>query len=99
MRKKCFFNYINFLNIFAGNEEFPTLLHFAAKYGLEKLACQLLETAGGEQACHIRNSYHLTPTEIAERANHVRLANTLKGHMVRNKNFDYVSSPVAAHNS
>lgn len=82
--------------MFAGNEEFPTLLHFSAKYGLEKLACQLLETPGGEQACHIRNSYHLTPIEIAERANHTRLANTLKSHMVRGtfiQNFSFLSPP------
>ncbi|KAF4531210.1 hypothetical protein B566_EDAN014719 [Ephemera danica] len=36
-------------------EEFPTLLHFAARFGLEKLAWQLLECPGGEQACEIRN--------------------------------------------
>lgn len=66
-----------------GNEEFPTLLHFTAKYGLEKLSWQLLESPGGEQACQVRNSSHLTPTEIAERANHSKLANVLKNYMVR----------------
>lgn len=58
------------------------MLHFAAKYGLEKLSCQLIESSGGEQACQIRNSSHLTPAEMAEKANHLRLANALKGHMV-----------------
>lgn len=55
-----------------------------------------METPGGEQACHIRNSYHLTPIEIAERANHTRLANTLKSHMVRGtfiQNFSFLSPP------
>lgn len=65
-----------------GNEEYPTLLHFTAKHGLEKLSWQLIESPGGEQACQIRNSSHLTPAEIAEKANHVKLSNALKGYMV-----------------
>lgn len=62
-------------------EEYPTLLHFAARYGLEKFAWQLLECPGGEYACEIRNACELTPAEMAEAAGHSRLASTLRGYM------------------
>ncbi|XP_063243599.1 phosphoinositide 3-kinase adapter protein 1 isoform X3 [Bacillus rossius redtenbacheri] len=65
----------------SSSEEYPTLLHFAAKFGLEKLAWQLLECPGGEQACDMRNACELTPAEMAEAAGHVRLANALRGYM------------------
>ncbi|XP_044741541.1 phosphoinositide 3-kinase adapter protein 1 isoform X2 [Chrysoperla carnea] len=66
-------------------EEYPTLLHFAAKFGLEKLAWQLLECPGGEQACEIRNFSEMTPAEIAENSGHLRLAQTLRGYMQMNE--------------
>ncbi|PSN40924.1 hypothetical protein C0J52_16272 [Blattella germanica] len=62
-------------------EEYPTLLHFAARNGLEKFAWQLLECPGGEYACEIRNVCELTPAELAEAAGHSKLANTLRGYM------------------
>lgn len=62
-------------------EEYPTLLHFAARFGLEKLSWQLLECPGGEQACQIRNACQLTPADMAERAGHTRLAHALKGFL------------------
>ncbi|XP_069668608.1 phosphoinositide 3-kinase adapter protein 1 isoform X2 [Periplaneta americana] len=62
-------------------EEYPTLLHFAARNGLEKLAWQLLECPGSEYACEIRNSCELTPAEMAEAAGHTKLANALRGYM------------------
>ncbi|KAJ9591923.1 hypothetical protein L9F63_001525 [Diploptera punctata] len=62
-------------------EEYPTLLHFAARHGLEKFAWQLLECPGGEYACEIRNVCELTPAEMAEAAGHSKLANTLRGYM------------------
>ncbi|XP_033607851.1 phosphoinositide 3-kinase adapter protein 1 isoform X5 [Cryptotermes secundus] len=62
-------------------EEYPTLLHFAARNGLEKLAWQLLECPGGEYACEIRNACELTPAEMAEAAGHSKLANALRGYM------------------
>nr|CAD7400143.1 unnamed protein product [Timema cristinae] len=64
-----------------GPEEYPTLLHFAARFGLEKLSWQLLECPGGEQACEIRNVCELTPAEMAEGAGHTKLANALRGYM------------------
>jgi hypothetical protein len=65
-----------------GPEEYPTLLHFAARNGLEKLAWQLLECPGGVYACEIRNACELTPAEMAEAAGHNKLANALRGYMV-----------------
>ncbi|XP_068081608.1 uncharacterized protein [Anabrus simplex] len=62
-------------------EEYPTLLHFAARFGLEKLAWQLLECPGGEHACEIRNACDVTPAEMAEAAGHSKLANALRGYM------------------
>lgn len=66
---------------YTSTEEYPTLLHFAARNGLEKLAWQLLECPGGEYACEIRNSCELTPAEMAEAAGHTKLANALRGYM------------------
>lgn len=75
-----------------GHEEFPTLLHFAAKYGLEKLAWQLLECPGAEAACELRNLGDLTPAEIAEHAGHTKLASALKGYLVSEYIFGYFYS-------
>ena len=66
-----------------GHEEYPTLLHFAARHGLEKLCMQLLECPGGDLACEIKNICDLTPAEIAENAGHTDLAHTLGGYMVK----------------
>ncbi|KAK7873874.1 hypothetical protein R5R35_005736 [Gryllus longicercus] len=65
----------------ASPEEYPTLLHFAARFGLEKFAWQLLECPGGTLACEIRNVCDLTPAEMAEAANHPKLAHILRGYM------------------
>lgn len=65
----------------ASPEEYPTLLHFAARFGLEKFAWQLLECPGGTLACELRNVCDLTPAEMAEAANHSKLAHILRGYM------------------
>ena len=69
---------------YLGSEENPTLLHFAARFGLEKLTWQLLECPGGEIACDMRNTNDMTPADLAEQAGHVKLAHQLRGYMVRN---------------
>lgn len=66
-----------------GHEEFPTLLHFAAKFGLEKLAMQLLECPGAEVAYEYRNIYDMTPLELAEANGFSDLAIMFRGFMVR----------------
>ncbi|XP_049803405.1 phosphoinositide 3-kinase adapter protein 1 isoform X1 [Schistocerca nitens] len=79
------FNLLHGANVYlrshSSPEEYPTLLHFAARHGLEKLACQLLDCPGGEQACIIRNVCDLTPAEMADRGGHSKLAQTLRGYM------------------
>ncbi|XP_066582939.1 phosphoinositide 3-kinase adapter protein 1-like isoform X2 [Prorops nasuta] len=66
-------------------EENPTLLHFAARFGLERLAWQLLECPGGDVACELRNVAELTPAELAEKSGHARLAHQLRSHMQMNE--------------
>ncbi|XP_045478573.1 phosphoinositide 3-kinase adapter protein 1 isoform X1 [Harmonia axyridis] len=66
-------------------EEFPTLLHFSAKFGLEKLALQLLECPGADVACEIKNIYDFTPAEIAEHNNHSELAASLRNYLNMNE--------------
>ncbi|XP_014253061.1 phosphoinositide 3-kinase adapter protein 1 isoform X2 [Cimex lectularius] len=76
----------NLLNATTGrdltsNEEYPTLLHFAARYGLEKLCWQLLECPGGELACQLKNAGQQTPAELADKSGHQKLAHALQGYL------------------
>ncbi|XP_034938407.1 phosphoinositide 3-kinase adapter protein 1 isoform X2 [Chelonus insularis] len=66
-------------------EEYPTLLHFAARFGLEKLAWQLLDCPGGEIACDLKNVSEFTPADLAEQAGHAKLAHQLRGYMQMNE--------------
>lgn len=61
-------------------EEYPTLLHFAAKWGFERLCMQLIECPGGEEACSLRNSQGRTPSQIAEQEGFTKLASSIKGY-------------------
>ncbi|XP_020281206.1 uncharacterized protein LOC109853451 isoform X2 [Pseudomyrmex gracilis] len=70
---------------YSSPEEYPTLLHFAARFGLERLAWQLLECPGSELACDLRNVSELTPAEFAEQAGHTKLAHQLRGYMQMNE--------------
>lgn len=74
-------SYRSFSFLQTGHEEYPTMLHFAAKFGLEKLLWHLLESPGGEQACQLRNAAQMTPADVAEASNHQKLAQALKGYM------------------
>lgn len=68
--------------LFVVCELFPTLLHFSARFGLEKLTSQLLDCPGGDLACDIRNVQDFTPADIAENVGHKEINNMLKGYMV-----------------
>ena len=57
-------------------------MHFAARFGLEKLAWQLLECPGSDIACDMPNINDLTPADLAEQAGHAKLAHQLRGYMV-----------------
>jgi len=72
-----------------GSEEFPTLLHFAAKYGFDKLVWQLLECPGGDEAVKILNCNDHNPAELAEISGHTKVANTIRGYTV-SINFDII---------
>uniref|UniRef100_A0A667YEH9 Phosphoinositide-3-kinase adaptor protein 1 n=1 Tax=Myripristis murdjan TaxID=586833 RepID=A0A667YEH9_9TELE len=50
------------------DEELPTLLHFAAKYGLKKLTTVLLQCPGALQAYSVMNKYGDYPNTLAERS-------------------------------
>ncbi|XP_018333041.1 phosphoinositide 3-kinase adapter protein 1 [Agrilus planipennis] len=58
--------------------EFPTLLHFSARHGLENLTKTLLECPGGELAREIKNGSGATPYEIAEKHDYGQLLYMLK---------------------
>ncbi|XP_053681964.1 phosphoinositide 3-kinase adapter protein 1 [Sabethes cyaneus] len=62
----------------ASPEEYPTLLHFAAYWGLERLCLQLLECPGGDIACEMRNISARTPSDMADLGGHYKLADSIK---------------------
>lgn len=62
----------------ASPEEYPTLMHFAARWGFERLGMMLLECPGAEKACQIKNVSGKTPTDIAELHNHLALGSSFK---------------------
>lgn len=66
----------------AGNEEIPTFLHFAAKYGFHELCSLLLESIGATVACQVKNSHGQTPAEMAQSAGHNHVANLLADFQV-----------------
>lgn len=49
-------------------EELPTLLHFAAKYGLKKLTTILLQCPGALQAYSVMNKNGDYPNTLAEKS-------------------------------
>ncbi|XP_068632888.1 phosphoinositide 3-kinase adapter protein 1 [Battus philenor] len=67
------------------NEEYPTLLHWAARFGLERVCWQLLECPGGGAAAALRNARRRTPADLARDYRHLRLADMLADHMKINE--------------
>ncbi|XP_021205828.1 phosphoinositide 3-kinase adapter protein 1 isoform X2 [Bombyx mori] len=65
----------------SSGEEYPTLLHWAARFGLERVCWQLLECPGGGAAIAMRNVRHRTPADLARDFKHYRLADMLSDHM------------------
>lgn len=60
-----------------GDEEFPTLLHFAARYGFKDMTWALLECLGAVQALYICNFHGFTPLQLAENHRHHVVTNIL----------------------
>lgn len=63
--------------LFVGEEEYPTLLHFAARYGLKSLTWELLECLGSIQALHVQNCDGWTALQLAEMNGHEAVVNCL----------------------
>ncbi|XP_017002531.2 uncharacterized protein stumps isoform X1 [Drosophila takahashii] len=66
-----------FTRLESSPEEYPTLLHFAARWGLDRLCIQLMECPGGDTACGVRNCAGRTPAELAEQEGHHKLAQNI----------------------
>ncbi|XP_072939314.1 uncharacterized protein stumps isoform X2 [Epargyreus clarus] len=69
----------------SSGEEYPTLLHWAARFGLERVCWQLLECPGGGAAVALRNARQRTPADLARDHKHYRLADMLADHMKINE--------------
>ncbi|XP_036071540.1 phosphoinositide 3-kinase adapter protein 1 isoform X1 [Oryzias melastigma] len=80
------------------DEEVPTLLHFAAKYGLKKLTTTLLHSPGALQAYSVMNKHGDYPNTLAEKNGFgdlrrfmdefVETADMLKSHLEDAANID-----------
>lgn len=66
------------------------MLHFAARWGLEKLCVILLECPGGVAACEMKSCSGKTPPELAELAGYLKLSTTIKNFTVRVLLIDFV---------
>lgn len=71
-------------------EEFPTLLHCAARFGLKNLATFLLNCPEATRACKIANKYGDDPASIAEKHGHRELRKLIKELSVSPYAFSYV---------
>lgn len=60
-----------------GEDEFPTLLHFAARFGFKDMMWTLLECLGAVQALHVRNFHGFTPLQLTEIHGHKDVTNIL----------------------
>ncbi|XP_017279706.1 phosphoinositide 3-kinase adapter protein 1 [Kryptolebias marmoratus] len=56
------------MSAYQRNEELPTMLHFAAKFGLKKLTSALLQSPGALQACSVMNRSGDYPNTLAEKS-------------------------------
>lgn len=59
------------------NKEFPTMLHFGAKYGLSCFCKVLSRVPGFQIARTIRNKYDQTPGQLAQKMKFLDLAEQL----------------------
>ena len=65
------------------NEDLPTLLHFAAKYGLRKLTTTLLHCPGALQAISVMNRHGEYPNTLAARSGFTDLRRFMDEFVVR----------------
>ncbi|KAG7279822.1 hypothetical protein CRUP_013732 [Coryphaenoides rupestris] len=64
---------INNMSTYQRKEDLPTLLHFAARYGLKKLTTALLHCPGALQAYSVMNRRGEYPNTVAERCGYTEL--------------------------
>uniref|UniRef100_A0A3B4Z007 Phosphoinositide-3-kinase adaptor protein 1 n=1 Tax=Stegastes partitus TaxID=144197 RepID=A0A3B4Z007_9TELE len=86
------------MSAYQRDEELPTLLHFAAKYGLKKLTTILLQCPGALQAYSVMNKHGDYPNKLAEKSgfsdlrqfmdDFVETADMLKSHFEETINTD-----------
>ena len=62
--------------------DFPTLLHFSAHHGLERLTSVLLECPGAVTANQMKNCSDMVPAELAQVNGNFDLANRLQHFQV-----------------
>ncbi|KAM4599310.1 phosphoinositide 3-kinase adapter protein 1 [Fundulus diaphanus] len=89
------------MSAYQRSEELPTLLHFAAKYGLKKLMSTLLRCPGALQAYSVMNGHGDYPNTLAEKSGFpelrqfmdefVETADMLQSHLEDNLNLDDVA--------
>ncbi|XP_026482549.1 uncharacterized protein LOC113389755 [Ctenocephalides felis] len=65
--------------------ECPSLLHFCARYGLERTAMRLLDCPGGGFSGTTLDASGRSPAELASQNGHHRLASILQGYMQMNE--------------
>ncbi|XP_053731147.1 phosphoinositide 3-kinase adapter protein 1 isoform X1 [Synchiropus splendidus] len=83
-------------------EELPTLLHFAAKYGLRKLTTFLLHCPGALQAYSVMNKHGDYPNTLAEKSGFCDLRQVMDEfviHQETDKLSFHASDPVSADDS
>lgn len=73
------------------DEEFPTLLHFAARFGFGKLTWKLVECPGWHSAARVRNRQGLNVLQIAQNFGHSQVVNIIESaqeiHVIFHFNF------------
>lgn len=75
------------------DKEFPTMLHFGAKYGLSCFCKVLSKVPGFQIARTIRNKYDQTPSQLAQKMKFLDLAEQLNPADTRISNRTYKATP------
>lgn len=73
--------FVCFCDWLKGEEEFPTLLHFAARFGFERLTWTLLDCPGSAAALNIRNNQNLSVMQLAEAHGQTVILNYLRSYL------------------
>ena len=60
------------------DEEFPTLLHFAARFGFGKLTWKLVECPGWHSAAQLRNRHGFNVLQMAQHFGHAEIATIIE---------------------